>query len=351
MPRVKSIEFQTRWQAQLDDCVSALRWSPDGRSVAAAAVSGPIMLFESGTGTIEQTLRGHGFGTTDLAWRPDGSYFASAGQDGLVRVWDRSSGAERLALAGGAAWVEHVAWSPIGDYLASAAGKQLRLWNAAGELLHTYADHASTISAVQWKPRTALIKDEKPLLTSAAYGGLRFWLADQAEAAHAFDWKGSILALAWSPDGQYIATGDQDSTVHFWIVAQGKDLQMWGYPTKVRELAWDCASRYLATGGGTTVTVWDCSGKGPEGTRPLQLDAHEDLISALAFQHAGALLASGGQDGRVVIWEPGKSRKPRTQLTLNAPVTQLYWSPDDRRLAIGMETGEVMVALYATQDQ
>ncbi len=109
-----------------------------------------------------------------------------------------------------------------------------------------------------------------------------------------FAWKGSILTLAWSPDGRYLVHGDQDATVHFWVLASGKDYQMWGYPTKVRELAWDHTSRYLATGGGPVVVVWDYAGKGPQSSKPLMLEAHEDFLSALAFQHTGPLLASGG---------------------------------------------------------
>src|SRR5260221_14213499 len=44
---------------------------------------------------------------------------------------------------------------------------------------------------------------------------------------------------------EYIATGDQDSTVHFWKVASGRDLMAQGYATKVRNLSWDSSSRYL----------------------------------------------------------------------------------------------------------
>jgi WD40 repeat protein len=154
-------------------------------------------------------------------------------------------------------------------------------------------------------------------------------------------WKGSTLVVAWSPDGRYIATGDQDATVHFWVVKSGEDLQMWGYPTKVRELSWDGASRYLATGGGPAVTVWDCSGKGPAGTTPLSLEAHEDYVSALAFQGAGPLLASGGEDGIVALWRPGASKMPRALENLGAAVSGLAWSPDDRAVAAGGEDGGV----------
>jgi WD40 repeat protein len=134
--------------------------------------------------------------------------------------------------------------------------------------------------------------------------------------------------------------------VHFWIVKTGEDLQMWGYPTKVRELAWDPTSRYLATGGGVAVTVWDCSGKGPAGTRPLVFEAHEAPLSALAFQGRGPLLASGGQDGLVALWRPGMTRKPLALATNDAEITRLAWAPDDRSLAIGSASGTVV--MFAT---
>jgi WD40 repeat protein len=151
------------------------------------------------------------------------------------------------------------------------------------------------------------------------------------------------LIVTWSPDGCYLVHGDQDATVHFWVLASGKDYQMWGYPTKVRELAWDHTSRHLATGGGPVVVVWDYAGKGPQSSKPLMLEAHEDFLSALAFQHAGPLLASGGIDGRVVVWQPGQARQALTQNVFEAGITQLAWSPDDQVLALGSEVGTVVV--------
>ena len=127
---------------------------------------------------------------------------------------------------------------------------------------------------------------------------LAIWKYDEPEPLSAFKWKGSMLSLAWSPDGRYIATGDQDSTFHFWIVKTGEDLMMYGYPTKVRDMSWDSVGRYRATGGGPQVTVWDCSGKGPEGRKPLSLDRRRSLITALAFRPSGPVLAVGGQTGQ-----------------------------------------------------
>jgi WD40 repeat protein len=336
-----------QWQAEISDHVIALTWSPDGRWLAAAAVSGPISLFDGATGQCTAVLAGHTLGTTSLSWHADSTCLASAGQDGLVRLWDASTGRERQALDAGAPWVEGVTWSPTGTLLATAAGRTLRLWDAAGCLLQQYPAHASTIAALQWAPGTVRVRRAAAVLATAAYGTVTLWTPERTMPLAQFAWKGSVLALAWSPDGRYLVHGDQDATVHFWVVASGRDYQMWGYPTKVRELAWEHTSRYLATGGGPVVVVWDYTGKGPQGSKPLMLEAHEDFLSALAFQHAGPLLASGGIDGRVVVWQPGKTRQPLTQNLLGTGITQVAWSPDDQALAMGSETGTVMVCTTA----
>ena len=118
---------------------------------------------------------------------------------------------------------------------------------------------------------------------------------------------------------------------------------MAGYPTKVRELAWDATSRYLATGGGPTACVWDFAGKGPAGSIPIQLEAHEDNITCLSYQHQGALLASGGEEGLVALWNPSKQQGALALAKQTSPVSQLAWSADDQRLAVGTAAGGVLL--------
>jgi WD40 repeat protein len=183
-----------------------------------------------------------------------------------------------------------------------------------------------------------------------AYGGTTLWALDNPQPLRRYAWQGSSLVLAWSPDASMFATGDQDQTIHFWYAESGRDLQMWGYETKMRELAWDPSSRYLASGGGRDAVVWDtrASKKGPEGSHPVMLALHEQYLSALAYQRsetkdAPALLASAGQDGLVALWRPTLGQRALAQHGLNAPVSQLAWSPDDRALAVGGADGTVVV--------
>ncbi len=335
------------WEAAIDGHVVSLASSNALGLIAAASADGPIMLFDAKTGQIRANLSGHGFGTSCVAWSANGQVLASGGQDGKIRLWDTGIGRQLKEMPAGAAWVERLAWCPKAEILASAAGKKLRLWDVNGAMLREFPDHPSTIADIAWKPNDTI-------LASTGYGKLFLWNClpsppggegpgARGEPIQDFTWQGSMLALAWSPNGEYIAAGAQDCSVHFWLMKTGEDLQMTGYPRKVREIAWDPTSRYLATGGADISSVWDCSGDGPAGTEPIQLEAHKNFITSLAYQHHGAFLVSGGEDGVVVLWQPSQQRGAISLAKHASPVSQLAWSADDQRLAVGTASGAVVL--------
>ena len=327
------------WQVALSDHAIGLTWSSDGSRLAAAAVSGPIMILDAATGKPIHELKGHGFGTSSIAWQPGGGLIASVGQDKQVRLWDSATGQEFKALDAGAAWAEKLAWHPSGQWLAVGAGKKTRVFSAAGELVRELPPQAGTVMDLAWRPLTNH-------LTVLAYGAATTYDPLTGDRpAKELKWKGSPLAMAWSPDGKILAHGNQDATIHFWYFDSSHDLQMWGYRTKIRELAWDFSSRYLATGGSPVVCVWDCQAgpKGPEGSRPLMLEGHEENISALAYQSRGFLLASAGLDGRVLLWQPTNKKGPQIGefKFAEGEASVLAWSSDDKSLAAGSGSGSV----------
>lgn len=340
MPRVADNRLRKAWSATQPDHVIAVGWSPDGRLLAAAAINGPVTLFNAADGTVVHALAGHGFGTTALDWHPSGTLLATAGQDGKAKLWDVATGAERAALAGGAGWVDRLAWSPDGKILATAAGKKVRLWDVTGQQLREYAKHGATVADLAWRPGANV-------LAVGAYGGVTLYDPAQEESIRVFEWKGAPLRLAWSPDGKVLSHGNQDATVHFWYADPGEVLQMSGFPTKVRELSWDYSSRYLATGGGAAVCVWDCGGKGPDGTKPQMLldDKAELPLTAVAWQRRGFLIASTGHDGRVLLWQPANKKAPLVgnDAFAGTEATALAWAPDDKQLAAGSGAGAVTV--------
>jgi WD40 repeat protein len=254
---------------------------------------------------------------------------------------------ELTAGTGKGDWCEHAQFSPDGKLLATTAGRTLRVWTSMGEPVFEATAHDSTIAALAWRPDSAGV-------ATGCYNGAQLFRAKsgvwERDPYEELRWKGSIISLSWSPNGRYVAGGSQEATIQFWKLPYrvGEELFMSGYATKIRELAWDAGSRYLASGGGEVVTVWDVSGKGPQGTRPKQLEGHANRVTQLTFQHRGPLLASGGADGRVFIWDLTKAQRHRRELQSPNAIAVLAWSPDDTALAIGGADGSVCVWKAAT---
>jgi WD40 repeat protein len=172
-----------------------------------------------------------------------------------------------------------------------------------------------------------------------------FFDAPTGELRQKLEWKGSLVSMVLSPDGDIVACGSQDNSVHFWRRSTEQDSMMAGYPGKPSALAFNDTGTLLATGGGEAVTVWSFQGDGPEGTRPGVLDLHVQPITNLAFAHRGMRLASGARDGAVVVWalrSNGEGYVVGAAVVADV-VAKVAWRPDGRALAALDARGGVTV--------
>ena len=332
---------------RLDEAVIGLHFT-HASQLAALTAAGSVWLTAT-TPMEPRRLGGHHQGGLALDAEPGGMRLASGGQDGLLRVWDVVEGQQIAAVQTGTAWVERVAWQPEGSRIATTAGRRVGVWNADGLLLGLSDDHASTVADLAWKP-------DGTQIATAAYGGAAYLAADAAGPHNAAILKGSSLVLAWQPQGRYLAVGNQDETVLFVTAETGETLQMWGFPSKVMAMAWSGDGRLLATAAGPGVILWDTSGRGPKGRVPAVLAGHTGVVTTLAWQPQGPILASGGSDGRVCLSTPASHVRdvPRADgepttidheasIPLNDDVTAVCWSTGGRLLAVGDRGGVVSV--------
>ena len=313
--------------ATLEDWVHALAWSPDGFAVAAACADGTVATV--GADERVRAVARHGAPATTLAWSPTGA-LASGGEDGLVVI-------DGKPHALGAGWVQQVAWRPDGASIAAAHRRSVHILGEDGAHQAVSADLPATVACLDWHPRGVE-------LAAGTYGGVHLLRGKDARSVRQLRWKGSVLAIATSPDGRRLAHGNQDASVHFWDLRRGTELEMWGYATKVRQLAWRHDGLLLATGGGTAITVWSFAGRGPAGTRPDELDHHTEPITWLGFQPHSPLLASTAQDGFAALWKPGSDDVPLAVVAVDDQITTAAWSPDGDRLAIAGANGTVAIA-------
>ncbi len=339
-PKLRPIAFL--WHGKLEDYVTSLAWSPEGNRLAAASVSGQVAIYDATEGRAIYLLQeAHTDGCDAIAWRPDGKALATAGRDGLWKLWDTTEGTVLAEHEAGALWAEHLAWSsrPIGEHglvLALGAGTKVTLWNGKGEQVEEPIALPRTVAEVAW------ILGGGTLAIATSVGvSVRDPGTDEGERF--FPSKDPILSMAFSPSGKWLMTGNQDCSVHVWNTDGGGEMHMRGYAAKVRQLAWHRGSRWLAAGGGNEVSVWDCSGRGPEGRTPLILEWHTDQVSALHYQPQGDWLASGARDGGVAVWTPTQRNNLVSGAKISSGVTRVAWSPDGKRLAVAGEGGEVQL--------
>ncbi len=339
-PKLRPISF--KWHTKLNDFMTGLAWSPNGERLAVSSVSGQMAIYEAEAGKAIHLIElAHEDGCDAVAWRPDGKALATAGRDGKWKLWDTETGKVLAEHEAGALWAEHVIWSPQpiadkGHLLAVGAGNKVTLWTEAGVSADEAIKFTRTVADVGW-----ILNGTTLAVATSAEVIIDDLIADGE--ARRFAAKDPILNMAFSPSGKWLMTGNQDCSVHVWNTDNGAEMHMRGYAAKVRQLAWHRGSRWLAAGGGDAISVWDCSGRGPEGRTPTILEWHTDQVSALHYQPVGDWLASGARDGGVAVWLPTQRSPQISGAKIPSGVTKVAWSPDGKLLAVTGEEGEVQM--------
>lgn len=192
------------------------------------------------------------------------------------------------------------------------------------------------VVAVAWSP------DRQWFATGDSNGEVRLWRALEGE--HLLTLTGHtgwIRSVAFSPSGQRLASGSEDGTVKIWEVSDGRCLNtLQDHREKVRSVAFDPTGEMLISGGDDcTVKLW----KVPEGQCLKTFQAHPEFVLAVAFHPGGHIIASGGDDQGINLWNIETGACIKTLQGCADSILSIALSPDGRWLASGSEDHTVSV--------
>lgn len=150
---------------------------------------------------------------------------------------------------------------------------------------------------------------------------------------------GTIMAVAVSPDGKWVAMGGQDLKLGVWELATGKPVKLVELKRYVDSLSWSPDSTRLAWSAGTGAQVWDSRNDQVVGS-PARMAVSGKKI---AWSPDGKRLAAAGYRGLQYLsadLQTVEEKSPELKLE------SLAWAPDGKALYVGEDDGPV-VALDA----
>ncbi len=300
-------------------------YSPDGQTVAWTAASQLGFLLDVARNQTRLTLRGHQSDVNGLAWSPDGKTLATGSTDGVIKLWDPATGKERLTLRGGGGRIDNLAFTSDGNALVVAQGNRIALWDLSPR------SSWATYPANKGFRAVALSQDGQTLAASVAgERKLKLWNPSSGKERLLDLDTGSGTTLAFSPSGGLLAVGthgwkENKNTTQKTALLTG-ECQLWDTNAArkvatlktmteraVTAVAFTPDGRSLITGDAAgQVTLWDVTD--PEKTNEgVLLGRHRAAVSALTLSADGRTLATGAGDGLIKLWDLAE-RRERTPL-------------------------------------
>jgi WD40 repeat protein/pSer/pThr/pTyr-binding forkhead associated (FHA) protein len=331
------------WQIHTGDClktlkghtawVSALDFGFQGHQLVSGGGDQTIRFWDLNLGACIKMWQGYTNWITSLAYSPSGNALVSGSKDRTLRVWNLTSYEQVLSLTVDGSWLESVALDPREQILAAGGDSIIRLWDArTGQSLRELKGHHHRILSVAFSP-------DGQRLASASYDRtIKIWDPSTGECLNTLTGHTQgIRAVAFHPQeqSQVIASGSEDRTVRLWNSLTGESLYVLeGHQHRVTAVAFDSEGQSLASASeDKTIKLWHTS----TGECYCSLAEHQGQVHSVAFSPNGDLLASGGEEGTIRLWDPFTGQCCSVLRGHSGNVYVVVFSPEGRFLASGSQ--------------
>ncbi|WP_346294132.1 NB-ARC domain-containing protein [Sphaerothrix gracilis] len=354
-------------QSNLRDCdFSYLAvWQADLRQVNLAG--GNFRNADLATSVFAETLSS----VVSVSFNPDGSLLATGDVDGKICLWRVSDNQQVLAWKGHTGWIWSVSFSPDGKTLASCSHDSLiRLWDVQNinfepshpanltkasdsnhfpeACLKTLRGHSSRIWTIAFSPNGQLLASGSDDQT------IRLWNAQDGTCLTVLQGHtGGITSVRFSPNGLMLASASEDSSIRLWDVdrrttlktLQGHTSWVWAVAFAPQRDANNPDGQTLASGSDDrTIRLWEVA----TGTCRKTLQGHSDWITSLSFSPNGQMLASSSEDGSVRLWSMQDGTCFKLLQGHSSCVWAVAFNPDGQTLA--SSSADLSVRLWNVQD-
>lgn len=290
------------------DWIRSLAFSPDGQAIVSGSNDETTRLWEVKTGQLIHMLVGHEKRVKSVGISPDNGTIVSASANSLIKLWSLHTGELQNTIKTSdnpATVLNAIVISPKENIIASGSASTqgtVKLWDLkAGTRRHAVAAHSSSVLALAFSPNgNVLVSGSKSSDIKAwGSGGNSNKPLYEIENAHLSE----ILSLAITPDGQTLVSSGADRTIKLWDLATGAKKQphiLYGHAGRVWCIAISSDGTKLASASGDyTVKIWDLR----TGKVLQTLTEHLGEVRGVAFSPDGKLIASGGDDMEIKLWQ------------------------------------------------
>merc|ERR1712032_501371 len=209
------------------------------------------VIWDTATGAVKQEFAFHKEPTLDVDWRDDDS-FASCSTDRMIYVCKLNQPSYLKCFSGHTDEVNAIKWDPSGQLLASCSDDYTaKVWSMKQDnLIRDLTEHTKEIYTIKWSPTGPGSANPAAnlVLASASFDStIRVWDPETGKSCHVLDkHTDPVYSIAFSSDGQYLASGSFDRCLHIWSVKDGSLIKTYRGNGGIFEVCWNSQGTKVA---------------------------------------------------------------------------------------------------------